>query len=216
MMADIMKIVVLGDVHGKLDVVSSIIKKENPGFILCTGDLENYGDILAPFYFIHGNHEDFEVIRKIDAGLLTFRNLFHIKSGDAYHLGAALRIAGLGGNYSPAYYCLKSSELPGARKRHFTQEEVERCKRLCNIDIFLCHEAPAGIGIEKRGKDVGIQEAREVLEAVRPGYFFFGHHHHFAEIDFGVTKVISLDRIERSYVVVDSSPSGMTHAHKLL
>src|SRR5574337_30755 len=129
-----MKLIILGDVHGKLDLVDSILKDECPDFVLCTGDLENYRDMLAPFYFIRGNHEDFEAIKKIDAGLLTFKNLFHIRSGEAYELGnPALRIAGLGGNYSPSYYPLSRSELPGARKRHFTANEVERCKQLGNI-----------------------------------------------------------------------------------
>ena len=63
------------------------------------------------------------------------------------------------------------------------REEVEACKALSGIDVFLTHEAPrpyfAGDG--RAGIDAGKTPINEVLAAMKPRLHLFGHHHRFTE-----------------------------------
>lgn len=68
-----MKLFAFTDTHGNLELIIDIIakiKKEQPSFIICSGDLSNYGRKLKtlllkfeplkiPFIFTPGNHESF-------------------------------------------------------------------------------------------------------------------------------------------------------------
>ena len=65
-----------------------------------------------------------------------------------------MTVAGLGGTFAPTWYETPATELPHPQKgsakateladkrRHFVRDEVEACKALRGIDIFLTHEAP--------------------------------------------------------------------------
>ena len=108
-----------------------------------------------------------------------------------------LRVAGLGGTFAPTWYETPAAALPHPRKgtakateladkrRHFVREEVEACKALRDVDVFLTHEAPrpyfAGSGT--RRIDAGKTPINEVLAAMQPRLHLFGHHHRFTEQD---------------------------------
>ena len=130
-----------------------------------------------------------------------------------------LRVAGLGGTFAPTWYETAASDLPHPKKgsakateladkrRHFVREEVEACKGLHDIDVFLTHEAakpfrafPGG-----RGPDAGKAQINEILAAMKPRLHLFGHHHRFTdEVREGVRSV-GLDLVKRSYVLVDAA-----------
>ena len=63
------------------------------------------------------------------------------------------------------------------------REEVDACKALRGVDVFLTHEAPrpyfAGSG--PRRNDAGKTPINEVLAAMQPRLHLFGHHHRFTE-----------------------------------
>ena len=142
-------------------------------------------------------------------------------NGDVTHLTwratSALRVAGLGGTFAPTWYETPAPELPHPKKgsakateladkrRHFVREDVERCKALRDIDIFLTHEAakpfrafPGG-----RGPDAGKAQINEILAAMKPRLHLFGHHHRFSEQERDGVRSVGLDLVTRSYLLID-------------
>jgi Icc-related predicted phosphoesterase len=130
-----------------------------------------------------------------------------------------LRVAGLGGTFAPTWYETPAAQLPHPRKatakateladkrRHFVREEVEACKALRDIDIFLTHEAgkpfrpfPGG-----RGPDAGKAQINEVLAAMKPRLHLFGHHHRYSGQTIEGVRSIGLDLVTRSYVLIDAA-----------
>ena len=203
-------------------------------FWLCVGDIADdhgrYEPLGARVYWIHGNNDNFDAIA---AGDLP-ADLHHIPNGGVARAEAraprgdglpveGLRVAGLGGTFAPTWYDTRASELPWPvarglqtpgrlrvkddKRRHFVREEVEACKRLGGVDVFMTHEAakpfrafPGG-----RGPDAGKSQINEVLAAMKPRLHLFGHHHRFSdEVREGV-RSIGLDLVTRSYLLVDAA-----------
>ena len=69
------------------------------------------------------------------------------------------------------------------KRRHFLRVEVDACKRLRGIDLFLSHEAARPFFMEVRGRrqDVGKTPINEVLAALRPRMHLSGHHHVYSD-----------------------------------
>ena len=92
------------------------------------------------------------------------------------------------------------------------REEVEACKRLGAVDVLMTHEAPrpfilvdeAAPGARPRRRDAGKPAINDLLATLKPGLHLCGHHHRFLESTReGVTSVC-IDRINRSYLLIDS------------
>jgi len=194
-------------------------------FWLCVGDIATgdgrYEPLGAPVYWIHGNNDNFDAIA---AGALP-ADLHHLPNGTLVQVAAAkataprVTVAGLGGTLAPTWYESRAIDLPHPKKttakateladkrRHFVREEVEACKALGDVDIFLTHEAakpfrafPGG-----RGPDAGKAQINEVLATMKPRLHLFGHHHRFSdEVREGVRSV-GLDLVTRSYVLLDAA-----------
>jgi hypothetical protein len=125
-------------------------------------------------------------------------------------------IAGLGGTFAPTWYEKPASELRRLsprddRRRHFVHEEVEACKTLQDIDIFLSHEAARPFPLP-RVKDAGKTPINEVLSAMRPRLHLFGHHHLYTVGERQHVPSIGLDTVTESYLLFD----GKTLAHQQL
>jgi Icc-related predicted phosphoesterase len=183
---------------------------------LCVGDLADdagrYQAVDAPLYFIKGNNESFDAIAE---GALA-ANLHFVPNATAIVL-AGLTIAGLGGTFAPTWYETAAAALPHPKKgsarateladkrRHFVREEVEACKAMRDVSIFLTHEAPkpyrplAG----GRGPDAGKAQINEVLAAMKPRLHVFGHHHRYSESQREGVRSIGLDLVSRSFVLID-------------
>src|SRR4029450_2311596 len=97
------------------------------------------------------------------------------------------------------------------KRRHFVREEVEACKALQSVDVFMTHEAPrpyiVGAGPGRRGIDAGKTQVNEVLSAMRPRLHLFGHHHRFTEQDRQGVRSVGLDLASQSYLVIDGERS---------
>lgn len=195
---------VLGDVHGEHPenraLFDRILRREDAETVLQTGDLNHY-DLERDVWFIAGNNEDFDVIdelRATDPRYLGRHQHVHLVDDPVTLDG--IRIAGLSGNHAPTRYELHREELAGDRRRHFVEDEVERCKEAEDVDVFLAHEAPHGI-LTEDGYDVGCRPIDEILDALEPAICLVGHHHRHAEGRFGPTRVVTLapiwDRLYR-------------------
>jgi hypothetical protein len=191
------------------------------------GDDGLYDDPPAPLYWIKGNNEDFEFVAAQENGMRQLENLRYVPNAAAVEAGP-LRLAGLGGTFAPTWYDTPVAALPfpaaaakhavgrtqaarlGDKRRHFVREEVDRCKGLRLIDVFLSHEAPrpfyVGTGSAGgRRVDAGKTPINEILAEVKPRLHLFGHHHRFDRaIRQGIPSVC-LDPVAVSYLLIDGS-----------
>ena len=209
----------IGDIHGAFEAVRKIMERHREvPFWLCVGDVADgdghYEPLPAPLYWIKGNNENFDLIEQGP----PYR---YIPNGQLIELHG-LRVAGLGGTFAPTMYDLAAADLPHPRKRtpkateladkrrHFVREEVERCKAMSGVDIFLSHEAPRPFRSSK-GNDAGKIQVNEVLVAMKPRLHLFGHHHRFAGAEVGGVRSVCLDLVTDSYLLLD--PTTLEYEH---
>jgi uncharacterized protein len=204
----------LGDVHGDFDSVRRIMERhQDVPFWLSVGDIADaegkYEPFPAPLHFIKGNNEGFDAL----AGGQLPANLYYLPNGTLRTVGG-VRIAGLGGTLAPSWYETAAVNLPHPRKgtqkateladkrRHFVREEVDACKALDRLDVFMTHEAPRPYRVGRM--DAGKTPVNEVLAAAKPRLHLFGHHHRFSEQEPQAVRSVGLDLVSRSYLIVNS------------
>ena len=206
----------LGDVHGDFASVRQIMARHpDVPFWICVGDLAaddgRYEPVDAPLYWIKGNNENFDAIAAADLP----PSLHFLANGMATTIGG-VRIAGLGGTFAPTWYLTPAAELPHPKKstarateladkrRHFVREEVERCKAMTDLDLFLTHEAPRPYRVHGgRGPDAGKTPINEVLASAQPRLHLFGHHHEWSNQVRQNVRSLGLDAVSRSYLLID-------------
>jgi len=215
-----MTIGAIADIHGNFDAMRRTLERHpDVLFWLCVGDVASrtgaYPEPPAPVYWIKGNNEDFDRIAAWDAGRDAVPNLHYIRNGTAVKVGP-LMVAGLGGTYAPTWFDTPAAELPHHRKtddkrRHFVREEVEACKQLRGIDVLMTHEAARPFvvvtepreGVKPRRLDAGKPAINDVLASMRPRLHLCGHHHRFVETVREGVRSVCIDRINRSYLLID-------------
>ena len=210
----------VGDLHGDFEALDRVMARHPEiAFWICPGDLPDedgaYPRPRAPLYWIKGNNEDFDFVAAQPVGGGTLPNLHYIPNGVSVKAGG-LTLAGLGGTLAPTWYEKPASELRRItprddRRRHFVHEEVDACKALHGIDIFLSHEAPRPFPLG-RVKDAGKTPINEVLSAMQPRLHLFGHHHVYTVAERQRVPSIGLEKVTDSYVLFD----GKTLAHQRL
>jgi Icc-related predicted phosphoesterase len=212
-------------------------------FWLCVGDLATdpstwrgagaggYESVGAPVYWIHGNNDNFDAIASGDLPA----DLIHIPNGTMVEIAGPegpaprVRVAGLGGTFAPTWYETPAADLPSPvakglrtpgrarvrddKRRHFVREEVEACKLLRGVDVFMTHEAAkpfrpfAGgrpsTGLRAGGPDAGKQQVNDVLAAMQPRLHLFGHHHRFSDQVREGVRSVGLDLVTRGYLLID-------------
>ncbi len=221
-----MQLGALGDVHGDFASVRTIMAR-HPGIRawVSVGDLGGaegeYESPPSPLYWIKGNNDNLEYIAQMHAGRAPLANLHFMPNGIPFRVGG-VRVVGLGGTFAPTWYEKLPGDLPKSRslapadrpfpplgrddkRRHFVRAEVEACRRLTNIDVFLSHEAARPFHLEVRGRrqDVGKTPINEVLVALRPRLHLSGHHHVYDDAVRQGVRSIGLDPVGVSYLVID-------------
>jgi Icc-related predicted phosphoesterase len=218
----------VGDLHGDFDALDRVMARHpDVTFWVCPGDLAGdggeYPHPRAPLYWIKGNNEDFDFVAAQPPGGGTLPNLHYIPNGVAIEVHG-LKIAGLGGTFAPTWYDTPASLLPSShdsstsrratkndRRRHFVHEEVDACKRMDEVDIFVSHEAPRPFPLPGV-RDAGKTPINEVLAAMKPRLHLFGHHHCYTVAERQHVPSIGLEQVSDSYLVFD----GKTLAHQRL
>lgn len=155
--------------------------------------------VPIPTYAILGNHDDADLFYQY-AGKEILPLLYLMAQGQVIQVkigNSDLRIAALGGNYSPKFFETDPNELPQGRKRHYTKAHIDSILDNAPVDILLTHEAPTGF-IKRRGSDVGRPEINDLIEKLQPKLAFFGHHHQHVTGNIGSTTVTGLAGIHRS------------------
>ena len=215
-----MQIGAFGDIHGEFDVVSRLMARHpDVPFWVQVGDVASddgsYFTPVRPVYWIKGNNEDFDRIAAWEAGRDMVSNLHFIPNGTSQTVGP-LTVAGLGGTYAPTWYETSAAALPHKprddKRRHFVREQVEACKRMRGIDILMTHEAARPFVIvdePKEGRkpfrrDAGKPAINDVLASMKPRLHLCGHHHRFVETVREGVRSVCIDRVNRSYLLLDA------------
>ncbi|MFH1317298.1 MAG: metallophosphoesterase [Candidatus Woesearchaeota archaeon] len=196
-----MKIVILGDIHGKWDKANAIISHEleDNGVALSTGDFCNYD--YKPWknkklVFVHGNHDNPSVLGEL---FRQPKDLIALRAGDVYTLPDNTRVLGFPGVYSPHFFN-HGEEV----SKFYTVKDVEKALQTdVPIDILLSHEAPLGV-VQKNGADVGKEHITRLIEELKPRLAIFGHHHNFYESRVGQTEIIGMGYPHHGYAILDT------------
>jgi Icc-related predicted phosphoesterase len=211
----------VADIHGNFEALSRAQQRhpEVPLWI-CVGDLASrtgdYPEPPAPLFWIKGNNENFDRIAEWQAGAPQPHHLHYIPNGTSATVGE-VTVAGVGGTFAPTWYEAPASVLPHRpkddRRRHFVREEVEACKRLTGVDILMTHEAPRPFVIVDEPKpggrpvrrDAGKPVINDLLATLRPRLHLCGHHHRYIETAREGVRSVCIDRINRSYLLIDAT-----------
>jgi lariat debranching enzyme len=181
------------------------------------------GEKAAPVLtiFIGGNHEASAHLCELPFGGWVAPNIFYLGWAGVVNVGG-VRIGGLTGIYNGRHYHQGHYERPPFGEDdmrsvyHVRELEVLRLRQLRRpIDIFLSHDWPQHIArhgdtprllkrksflqAEVANGSLGSPPAMEVLQALRPRYWFSAHlHTKFAAVvnhaDGSCTRFLSLDK----------------------
>jgi uncharacterized protein len=220
----------VADIHGNFDAMTAAMRRHpDVPLWLCVGDVASrtgaYPEPPAPLYWIKGNNEDFDRIATWEAGEPQPLNLHYLPNGTAARVGP-LTVAGLGGTFAPTWFDTPAGRLPHTprddKRRHFVREEAEACKRLRDVDILMTHEAPRPFilidepvaNARPRRRDAGKPAINDVLATLRPRLHLCGHHHRFAESDREGVRSVCIDRVNRSYLLIDAATLDYTRVEQ--
>ncbi len=209
----------VADIHGNFEALTrAMLRHADVPYWICVGDLASrtgaYPEPPAPLFWIKGNNEDFERIAGWESGGEQPRHLHYIRNGTAATVGP-VRIAGLGGTFAPTWFDTAPADLPHTprddKRRHFVREEAEACKQLTAIDMLMTHEAARPFilvdegapGTRPRRRDAGKPAINDVIATLQPRLHLCGHHHRFVETVREGVRSVCIDRINRSYLLID-------------
>ena len=217
----------VADIHGNFDALTRAMDRHpDVPLWICVGDVASrtgsYPAPPRPLFWIKGNNEDFERIATWEAGEAQPHNLHYIRNGTASDVGP-LRVAGLGGTFAPTWFNAARSELPHGRRdaafekrddkrRHFVREEAEACKLISALYSLMTPEAARPFivvdepspGRKARRLDAGKPAINDVLAALKPRLHLCGHHHRFSETVREGVPSVCIDRVNRSYLLIDA------------
>ena len=217
-----MNVLIFGDIHGytgtsdipTIDVVMDVVKQVDAGVILQVGDMGGYRHFSKPVHWIYGNRDSLSLMDADRKGISPYENLINIRTGEVltFHLEEEkITVSGLNGAYDPLYYDFKRENLDDLG--YFTKSDIEKCLKLKDIDIFLAHGCPSGLGLG-REPDLGVPAIRMILEKVKPRYMFCGHAHFYREAEYNGSMVYTLDLASKEYYILDTE-SGELSAIKV-
>lgn len=213
-----MRIGVFGDIHDRvrntavrcINLFQNILETEEFDLVLQIGDMCYYPwSYSQTVYWIYGNNDLVKVIEEIESGRKQIKNLRNIKTGEVLHFyrdGESIKVAGLNGGYDPIYYTWSKDKLARVDPSYFVAEDVERCAELKDVDIFLTHEWPSGLGFRSQNSDdPGAPPLRELVDKISPRFLFCGHMHRYQEVHHNGVNIYCLDQLKEEYYILDTS-----------
>jgi Icc-related predicted phosphoesterase len=211
-----MRLGLLGDIHGYLptgdmmciDYAVQLTARLAVDAFLQVGDMCHYRSFARPVYWILGNNDWPGVVAQVESGARPLENFYPLKTGAVVTLRHGMeqvRIAGLNGAFDDLYYDLEDGpERPLESQAYFLRSDVEKCLSLRQIDIFLAHGCPAGLGYG-REPDYSVPALRQILDTVQPRLMFCGHAHMFREVRTASSTVYSLNQLKDEYYILDTT-----------
>lgn len=225
-------VLLVGDLHGDVFALQRAFRQAYYNEAVAIVQLGDYGfgwrrdgdqcwfatitsDLVAetsiPFYFIDGNHENFDLLEKYAVGENGLRevatSVYHIPRGECVTFGET-RFLALGGAYSVD----KPNRKTGVSwwpQEAITEEDVQRAIAAGPVDVLLTHDIPDGIqdhhalkirlnGMFGEGaaeNSIANQQlVSRVLTACGAQRVFHGHLHAFHETDLDGVTVVGLEK----------------------
>jgi len=218
-----MKIALFGDIHGffehgqlsAIQVFQKVVASLKVDLILQLGDMCYYTSQAQPVYCIYGNNDFVKIFQELDRGENRLKNLIPIKTGEILSFKKdheQIKLSGLNGAYDPLIYPLTRDQLREEwQKGYFVKEDMESCLGLKDLDIFLVHGCPWGLGFNWRGQDIGEKPIRLLVDAIKPRFMFCGHAHLYKEILYNKSiRIVSLAEFKREYYILDTLKGEIT------
>jgi Icc-related predicted phosphoesterase len=215
-----MRLGILGDMHGYLpsgevmcvDYAVQLTATLPVEAFLQVGDMCHYRSFARPVYWIIGNNDWPDVVRQVESGERPLQNLHNLKTGEVVtlrHGTEEVRIAGLNGAFDDLYYALEDGpQRPVESRAYFLRSDVEKALALRQVDIFLAHGCPAGLGYG-REPDYSVPAIRQILDAVQPRFMFCGHAHLFKETRTASSTVYALNQLKDEYYILDTNSGNL-------
>lgn len=181
-----MQVLAFSDIHGRWDILRSIVKKRADLYI-CLGDL-TYGElgieeaskILEPVFdrllCVPGNNERPQTMQRYFP-LVLHGNTWEYKG---------IRFGGIGGSPRTPFHTI----------HEWDEGDAETLlARMGRVDVLLSHTPPAGthLSITRSGVDAGSKAIREYILSFKPKLVLCGHVHERAgeEDRLGDTRIIN-------------------------
>lgn len=183
----------------RIDSATRRFGREDPTELLAPLYVEGKLEATHKTFFVRGNHEDQDFLRKVGMGPVD-------PAGKIVHLAGArpVRIGGeekgfsvvtLGG-IEPRVEDPLSGWNDGGSHKYFNQREVRQLLKFPaeKIDILLSHDGPRGYCIHNNPV-AGSAILLEAVKRLQPRFLFFGHYQHSPpEATLGRTRIIPLNR----------------------
>lgn len=154
-----------------------------------------------PVIFIKGNHEGFSYLKQLEkehrhADLIEVApNLTYMPNGRMTEF-LGVRIAAIGGNFSPAYFTRENKEEEDPlRFRHFRVSDFNALRQKRNVDILLTHDAGPDMVPSKHIMSAQCAHLTELVKEMQPTYWALGHYHLYYETALGRTRIYGLNAI---------------------
>lgn len=173
-----MKLLCFTDIHSDLDAIDGIIekaKKEKVDFLVCAGDITNFGnnfnliikkfDIGIPMVIIPGNHE---LPGQIKGAEKKF-NFVHDINGKSFSSDSIVFFGCGGSSFTPFH-------TPNELKIKNFNETLKfggTAKKL----VFVVHDPPFNTKLDLLDEHVGNIAVRKFIEKYSPVYCICGHFH---------------------------------------
>lgn len=190
-----LKLLIISDAQhaGDDDLVSRIVLHEQPDAVLDCGDhrgdggQNHYPACDVPRYFVHGNNEDWNVVRAIAASdPAAPRNWRYIAAGEETIIAKGntrVPILGMGGVYGSIAWNNKLTRAQ-AKPEHFVHEEAElfydrTFPGFANRGILLFHDPPQRVDVtHHRGSSM----LNGIVDHLQPKFVFAGHLEEYQEL----------------------------------
>ncbi len=173
------RIGLIGDLHGKSTLAHDWIRKNSPDFCLQVGDYWSYEqEWKVPVYWIFGNHENFKYVNMIANGDVE------LHENNIWLRGGVVNVEGINIMALPGLPQSRSTAGPAGFSKDIYQLCLSQAEEF-DVEIFISHGCAFpffGWGFDKKKQSSAFVNFEEVeitnlVKKVRPKYAVSGHNH---------------------------------------
>ena len=214
------KIMVIGDIHGRWDLLNHVIEHSEPDRIFQCGDFGFWPKSSSWFstnkiknnrtkiYFCDGNHDDHDSLNTLENNEIA-KNIFYMKRGSTLCLPDGRNVLFIGGADSIDKH-RRTIGIDWFPQEVLSESDFETLPD-SEINIIISHTCPREVlpnlhGVYGTSKydlsssvncsDPSCDILSKVLEKYKPELWFFAHWHEFTEGQIKETKWTTLKNIE--------------------
>lgn len=204
-----MKVLVVGDIHGKFRLFSNFLENKEYDYIFSCGDFGYWPEHIniceelklpenTKLYFCDGNHENHDTLKKLSNNEIC-KNVFYMNRGSVLTINNT-NILFFGGANSIDY----KYRTPGYDwfpEENISEKDINNLPNNTNIDIVISHTCPLETKLpiftftDKR-TDSNRNYLSYILNKYKPNLWFFGHWHERLTSSYNNTIFYGLNKID--------------------